>query len=106
MNEIYSPRELHGFRLIGFIIGNFGLSLTNIFIGVFVFQYYVYTINLDSLLVSIGVSLQFIVSAISAIIFGVMADNKKPGKFGKRRPFLIIGLPIWTLMSVLIFFPP
>jgi len=106
MNESFTPRELHGFRLIGYVIGNFGLTLLNIFVGVFIFQFYVYTINLDSILTSIGISIQYIISAIAAIIFGVMADNKKPGKFGKRRPFLIVGLPIWLCASILLWFPP
>ena len=100
------PRELHGKRLVGYAMGSFGVTLTNIFSEVFSFQYYVYTINLDSLLVSIGLSFTIIISAVFAIIFGVIVDNKKPGKFGKRRPFLIIGLPIWVLMNIIIWFPP
>ncbi|MHA2395021.1 MAG: MFS transporter [Promethearchaeota archaeon] len=99
-------RELHGKRLIGYTLGSFGITLTNIFSELFSFQFYVYTINLDSLLVSIGLSLNIFISAKFAIIFGVMADNKKPGRFGKRRPFLLIGLPIWVLTNIIIWFPP
>ncbi|MFX1259610.1 MAG: MFS transporter, partial [Promethearchaeota archaeon] len=99
-------RELRGKRLVGYSIGYFGIFLNNLLIGVFAFQYYVYTINLNSLLVSIGIALQLIIMAIFSIIFGVMIDNKKPGKFGKRRPFLIYGLPIWVLTSILIWLPP
>ncbi len=100
------PRELNGRRLFGYSMGDLGMSLPNIFTGVFIFQYYVYTINLDSILVSIGVTTQLIVSAIFAVIFGVIVDNKKPGKLGKRRPFLLIGLPIWFITTILIWFPP
>ncbi|MHA2131256.1 MAG: MFS transporter, partial [Promethearchaeota archaeon] len=100
------PRELHGKRLIGYTMGSFGITLTNIFSELFSFQYYVYTINLDSLLVSIGLSLTIFISAIFAIIVGVMADNKKPGRLGKRRPFLLYGLPVWFLTNILIWFPP
>ncbi len=103
---VESPRELHGKRLIGYALGNFGLILTNMFIGVFLFQYYVYTINLDSILTSVGISLQLIFSAISSIIFGILADNKKPTKFGKRRPFLLYGLPTWVLTSIILWLPP
>ena len=85
------PRELHGKRLIGYALGNFGLILSNLLVGIFVFQFYVYTINLDSILTSVGISLQFIISAFSSILFGILADNKKPGKLGKRRPFLLYG---------------
>ena len=87
-------------------MGSFGIILTNIFSEVFSFQYYVYTINLDSLLVSVGLSITIFISAIFAIIFGVVIDNKKPGRFGKRRPFLLIGLPIWVLTNIIIWFPP
>jgi Na+/melibiose symporter-like transporter len=100
------PRELHGKRLIGYALGNFGMIMTNMFVGVFIFQYYVYTINLDSILTSVGISLQLIISAISSIIFGILADNKKPGKFGKRRPFLLYGLPIWVFTSIFVWLPP
>ncbi|MHA1985496.1 MAG: MFS transporter [Promethearchaeota archaeon] len=100
------PRELKGKRKFGYSMGDLGMSLPNIFTGVFLFQYYVYTINLDSVLVSVGVTTQLIVSAFFAVIFGVIVDNKKPGKLGKRRPFLLIGLPIWFLTTILIWFPP
>jgi Na+/melibiose symporter-like transporter len=100
------PRELNGKRLFGYSMGDLGMSLANMFTGVYLFQFYVYTINLNSILVSIGVSTQLIVGALFAIIFGVIIDNKKPGKLGKRRPFLLIGLPIWFAMTILIWSPP
>ncbi|MFW9896722.1 MAG: MFS transporter, partial [Candidatus Thorarchaeota archaeon] len=86
--------------------GDLGMMLSNMFGGVYIFQYYVYTINLDASLVSIGVSVQMLVSAVFGIIFGVIVDNKKPGKLGKRRPFLLLGLPVWFITSILTWFPP
>ena len=74
--------------------------------GVFVFQYYVYTINLNSLLVSIGLTIQLIVAAFFSVLWGVIIDNKKPGKFGKRRPYLFYGLPIWVVTGILLWLPP
>jgi Na+/melibiose symporter-like transporter len=106
MSNLIEPRELHGARLFGYSLGDLGLTLPNTFISVFLFQYYVYTINLDALFVSIGVSAQLVIGALFAIIFGVIVDNKKPGKFGKRRPFLLYGLPIWIITTILIWFPP
>jgi Na+/melibiose symporter-like transporter len=100
------PRELNGKRLFGYSMGDLGMSLANMFTGVYIFQFYVYTVNLNSILVSIGVSTQLIVSAFFAIIFGVIIDNKKPGKLGKRRPFLLIGLPIWFATTIFIWLPP
>jgi len=106
MVEDVNPRELLGFRLIGYSIGDFGISLVNILFGTFVFQFYVYTINLSSILVSIGISMQLIIGAFFSIIFGVIVDNKTPGKLGKRRPFLLLALPLWVLANILIWFPP
>ncbi len=101
-----TPRELHRGRLVGYCIGYFGFILTDVFRGVFLFQYYVYTINLSSILVSVGIAIRLFIAAISSILFGVLADNKKPGKLGKRRPFLFYGLPVWVLTCILIWLPP
>lgn len=97
---------MHGARLYGYILGVFGISLTNLLGGVFIFQYYVYTVNLNSLLVSIGLSIRLIIAAFCSVIWGVVIDNKKPGKYGKRRPYLFYGLPIWVITSILQWFPP
>ncbi len=99
-------RELRGVRQFGYNFGYFGMYLGNMLISVFVFQFYVYTINLSSVLVSIGVFFQLFIGALFSIIIGVIIDNKKPKRLGKRRPFLLFGLPIWTITLVLIFSPP
>jgi len=99
-------RELKGKRLLGYALGNFGITMLNIFSGSFVFQYYVYTINLDPVLASVGLSFNIFISAFFSIIFGVVIDNKKPGKFGKRRPFLLYALPFWIISNIIIWFPP
>ncbi len=106
MSASVKPRELHGFRLFGYSIGQFGYFLTRLLISVFAFQYYVYTVNLDAILASIGISINLLLNAIALIIFGVIADNKKPGRFGKRRPFMLYGLPIWVTSAILIWIPP
>ncbi|MFX1276119.1 MAG: MFS transporter [Promethearchaeota archaeon] len=106
MENIFVPRELHGKKLIGYIIGYFAVFLNTIYINVFVANYYIYTINLDSIIVLFGIAVQMLVNAIFSIIFGVISDNKTPGKFGKRRPFLLYGLPIWAVSSLLIWIPP
>jgi Na+/melibiose symporter-like transporter len=106
LNSSNKLRELKGKRLLGYALGNFGISMLNIFTGTFSFQFYVYTINLDPVLASVGRSFNIFISAFFSIIFGVILDNKKPGKFGKRRPFLFYALPIWILTSIIIWFPP
>jgi len=106
MVDSIAPRELHGTKLFGYSIGFFGVMLSNLLGGVFILQFYAYTINLNSFWVSIAQFIQLFVAAFSSIIFGVIIDNKKPGKYGKRRPFLIYGLPIWFISCILIWYPP
>lgn len=106
MKEDITPRELHGKRLLGYSLGFIGILLADIFRGVFIFQFYVYTVNLNSILVTIGMAMRLVIAAISSIVFGVLADNKKPGKLGKRRPFMLYLLPVWVLTSILVWLPP
>ena len=67
MIEKSNPRELHGNKLFGYSIGHFGYFLTRILISVFAFQFYVYTINLDSILASIGVALNSVINALRKV---------------------------------------
>jgi Na+/melibiose symporter-like transporter len=106
LNSSRVLRELKGKRLLGYALGNFGMTLLNVFTGSFTFQFYVYTINLDPVYASIGLSFNIFISAFFSIVFGVIMDNKKPGKIGKRRPFLLYGLPFWIISSIIIWFPP
>lgn len=99
------PRELHGKRLIGYSFGNFGIFLVMILTEAYIFNYYVLTLRLDSRLVLFGTTINFVVGAIFSIVFGVMMDNTKPWKLGKRRPYILIGLPIWLVSIILIWLP-
>ena len=87
-------------------MGALGLMLPFSIFTAFSFQYYVYTVGLDSLLTSIGIFLGLFVFAIGSPIFGVISDNKRPGKIGKRRPFLLYGTPILLITAILVWTPP
>ncbi|MBD3337945.1 MAG: hypothetical protein GF353_02475 [Candidatus Lokiarchaeota archaeon] len=106
MIESSKYRELYGKQVIGYNLGYFGVYTTNMLISVFVFQFYVYTINLNSFIAALGLFFQLIFGAFFSIIFGVLIDNKKPGKRGKRRPFLLYGLPFWGITSFMLWIPP
>ncbi|MFX0027563.1 MAG: MFS transporter [Candidatus Hermodarchaeota archaeon] len=101
-----SLRELHGIRLGGYSLGNFGMMLLLFITESYSFNFYVYTLRIDSILVSIGTTINMITMAFSSIIFGVVLDNTKPRKIGKRRPYLLIGLPIWAISAILVYVPP
>jgi len=104
--EIKTDLKSKNINYIGFAIGVFGLMLPISFINAYTFQFYVYTIGLDALLVSIGMFIGLVVFSLGAIIFGVVSDNKKPGKYGKRRPFLLLSLPGMIISMILIWTPP
>ena len=106
MNEENLPRELHGSKKFRYNLGYFGLYLAILLESVFAFQFYVYTVNLDAFFVTLGFTIQMFISALAGIIFGVIIDNKRPNKFGKRRLFLLYGLPIWFLTCILLWTPP
>ncbi|MHA1991462.1 MAG: MFS transporter [Candidatus Hodarchaeales archaeon] len=101
-----SLRELHGVKLYGYSMGYFGIMLMMMLTGSYSYNFYVYTIRLDSILVSVGSTLYMVTMAFSSIIFGVILDNTKPKKIGKRRPYILIGLPIWLVATILIYLPP
>ncbi|MEE9215193.1 MAG: MFS transporter [Thermodesulfobacteriota bacterium] len=101
-----SLRELHGSRLAGYSMGFFGLMLMLMLTESYSYNFYVYTIRLDSILVSIGSTINMLSMGFSSIIFGVILDNTKPNKIGKRRPYILLGLPLWLIAAILIYFPP
>jgi Na+/melibiose symporter-like transporter len=101
-----SLRELHGTRLAGYSMGFFGIMLMLMLTESYSYNFYVYTIRLDSILVSIGSTINMLTMAFSSIIFGVILDNTKPKKIGKRRPYILIGLPLWLIPAILVYLPP
>jgi Na+/melibiose symporter-like transporter len=88
-----TPRTMEGKRMWYYASGIMGHFLPVNFLNAYIFVYFVYVVGLDALLVSIGTALGVIVNAFGAPIFGYLADNKRPGKLGKRKAFLIYGLP-------------
>jgi len=101
-----SLRELHGIRLGGYSLGNFGMMLLLFVTESYSYNFYVYTLGLDSLFVSVGTTINMLTMAFSSIIFGVVLDNTRPRKIGKRRPYLLIGLPFWLISAILVYLPP
>ncbi|MFX1324919.1 MAG: MFS transporter [Promethearchaeota archaeon] len=105
-NKVTSLRELKRGKFIGYSLGNFGIMLLLMVTDSYSFNLYVYTIRIDSFLVSIGTTINMLISAFTGIIFGVVLDNTKPRKIGKRRPYILIGLPIWLISAILVYKPP
>lgn len=105
-NIASSPRELHGFRLVGYTLGNFAIYLTMLAVDSYSRTYYVYVLRLDNLMVSVGGTISMIIGAFSSILVGIILDNSKIRRLGKRRPYILVGLVPWLIFQVLIFLPP
>ena len=99
-------RALTGRRLVGFAFGTFGQMAPIGVYGTFAPYFYIYVVDLDPFLVFLGVFFSLLTFAISSPIFGVFSDNKKAGKVGKRRPFLLAGIPGLLVFMTLIWIPP
>lgn len=100
-NQPTGSRVLEGKRLWEYAGGIMGLYLPVNFLNAYILVYFVYVVGLDAFLVSIGTALGVIVNAFCAPLFGYLADKKKPGRFGKRRSFMVFGLPGMVLSVIL-----
>ena len=54
-------------------------------------SYLDHVLGLAPLFITIMVSLSALVGLISMIIFGIMSDNTRSSRFGRRRPYLLVG---------------
>ncbi|UYP45689.1 hypothetical protein NEF87_001974 [Candidatus Lokiarchaeum ossiferum] len=99
-------RELHGARLYGYSAGILGQILPFSFCGALIMIYFVYTIGLSPILVSIGTSSGFIINAIACPLTGLIADRKKVDRLGKRRSLLLLGLPAYVFSFILLWYSP
>ena len=100
------PRELHGFRLICYSCGFFAFMFMMLATDSYLLNFYIYTLYLDPLQVSTGFTISMIVGAFSSIIFGIIIDNTKPRKLGKRRLYILIALLPWVISQILLYYPP
>ena len=95
-------RELKSKALFYYIIGAFGNIFTIAFYTAYSYQYYTYTIGLDSLLTSVGIFIGLIFNAVGSPFFGFLSDKKKASKYGKRRLYMLYGLPLYIITGILI----
>ena len=100
------PRELKGKRFVGYSIGVLGEILALTLVNGYAFQFYVYTIGLDALIVSIGLFIGLSTFSFFAILFGVLEDHTLPGRFGKRKPYMLFSIPAIFISQLLLWLPP
>ncbi|MHA1338482.1 MAG: MFS transporter [Promethearchaeota archaeon] len=108
MNEIKirSKRSLNKKEQYFYAAGYFGLMLPLSTFNAFFYSYVIYVIGLEELKASIGTFLGILFFAFAGTFWGYLSDKKKPGKMGRRRPFLLWGGPLYTLLFVMLWFLP
>ena len=104
--SIEELRKLEGKRLYGYSSGVLGQILPATLINAYLSIFYIYVVGLDAFLVGVGTALGSILNGICAPMFGFISDRRKPTKLGKRRPYLLFGLPGLILAFILIWLPP
>ena len=111
---IKTQRKLSKKEIIQFSTGNFGISIINSTILGFVLFFYLTEgltgVSLHPMIIGalVGTALMVgrIVDAFINPLVGWGSDNTRWKKWGRRRPFIIVGLVPMTLAFILLFNPP
>lgn len=90
---------------VRYSMGMLGLSIPSQAFTVFLMFYYVETLNLAVGLAAIGRSIFAVWDAVDNLIFGYLSDNTRT-KWGRRRPWLIIALPIYLFLFIMVYSVP
>lgn len=86
-------------------VGMFGTSLPiNMFRG-FAAAFYVMKLGLHMEMLSLILFIYTFVDAVDNPIYGILSDNTRT-RFGRRKPWLVIGVPLFTLFFILFYAPP
>ncbi|MFX0152718.1 MAG: MFS transporter [Candidatus Hodarchaeota archaeon] len=111
---INKKRELTRTEILLYSTSNFGISIINASILGFVLFFYLTEgltgVRLPALVIGalVGIALMVgrIVDAFVNPVVGWLSDNTRWKKWGRRRPFVIIGIAPMTLSFILLFNPP
>lgn len=101
-----SPRVLQGARFWKYTVGVLGQFIPATLITAFASHYYIYVVGLDALIVNIVTAIGSLFNGISSPIFGTIIDNHSPSARGKRKPFLLYGIPFMSVFLVLMWTVP
>ena len=112
--SMIQERELTRKEIFLYSTGNFGISIINASILGFVLFFYLTEgmtgVNLEPWVIGalVGAALMVgrIVDAFVNPVVGWLSDNTRWRKWGRRRPFIIVGLVPMTLAFIMLFNPP
>ena len=86
-------------------LGTLGLTIPGEAFGAFVYFYYIDVLGLSLGLAAVVRTVYAIWDALNDPIFGYLSDNTRT-RWGRRRPWLVLGLPGYLLCFVLVFAVP
>ncbi len=112
--SMIQERKLTRKEIFLYSTGNFGISIINASILGFVLFFYLTEgmtgVNLDPWVIGalVGAALMVgrIVDAFVNPVVGWLSDNTRWKRWGRRRPFIIVGLVPMTIAFILLFNPP
>jgi len=104
--QVQNLRVLEGTKAIAYSAGILGQFLPSTLINAFLSIFWIYVVGLDAFLVGIATALSAVANALFSPIFGYLSDKKEPGKFGKRKPFILGGLPLLVLSLIFLWITP
>ncbi len=85
--------------------GSIAAAISSTAIATYVLFYYVDTLNLNPILVGIGMTIWAVWNAINDILVGQLSDKTR-SKWGRRIPFIIIGGIPLAITTILVWTPP
>lgn len=86
-------------------LGTLGYSIPVEAFGAFVYFYYVDGLGLAFSMAALVRTVYAIWDAVNDLLFGHLSDNTHT-RWGRRRPWLMLALPLYILCFVLVFFVP
>ncbi|MHA1821258.1 MAG: MFS transporter [Promethearchaeota archaeon] len=89
---------LNTFEMISYNLGNFGISLIIALLSSFILIYIVSIVGLPPLFVGVVYASGQILYGFMSPLFGAISDRIKSERWGKRKPFMLIGTPLLALV--------
>jgi len=88
-----------------YAIGMLGLTIPGQAFGIYAWYFYTDTLGLAAALLALARGIYSVWDAFNDPFFAYWSDRTK-SRLGRRRPWMMVGLPLYTLMLVVVFSPP
>lgn len=92
-------------RKLAYAMGGIGDALPINLMNIFLLVFYVDTLKIDARVVGLALFLPRIWDAISDPLMGQISDNTR-SRWGRRRPYILLGSPGFAIALLLAFAPP